>query len=300
VAGSTVVHRLDSVQGAAVAEDRKQAPAFWSALTGGSTSAAALDGKVEADLADSTAQIGVPQVWSQGDTGKGVKVAVLDTGVDTAHPDLAGQVDASASFVPTDQTVTDFVGHGTHVASTIAGTGSASDGKERGVAPGARLEIGKVLDPRGQGQQSWIIAGMEWAALDQQARIISMSRGGNGDPHDPLSTAVDQLSAETGALFVVAAGNGGSTQTINSPGAADSALTVGAVDSADKLAGFSSQGPRNVDAGPKPEITAPGVNIIAARSQDSSSGSGYYTTMSGTSPASTRGPRSRERPTPGK
>jgi subtilisin family serine protease len=301
VAGSTVVHRLDSVQGAAVAEDRKQAPAFWSALTGGSTSAAArsatpalaggiakvwLDGKVKADLADSTAQIGAPQVWSQGDTGKGVKVAVLDTGVDAAHPDLTGQVDASASFVPADQTITDFVGHGTHVASTIAGTGSASDGKERGVAPGARLEIGKVLDPRGHGQQSWIIAGMEWAARDQQARIISMSLGGgNGDPHDPLSTAVDQLSAETGALFVVAAGNGGSTQTINSPGAADSALTVGAVDSADKLADFSSQGPRNVDAGLKPEITAPGVNIIAARSQDSSSGSGYYTTMSGTSMA---------------
>nr|WTB28840.1 S8 family serine peptidase [Streptomyces sp. NBC_00830] len=297
VAGSTVVRRLGSIQGAALAQNRKQAPAFWSALTGGSGAAARsakpafaggiakvwLDGKVRANLADSTAQIGAQQVWAKGNTGKGVKVAVLDTGVDTEHPDLAGQVDDSASFIPYEPEITDYHGHGTHVASTVAGTGSASDGKERGVAPDARLAIGKVLDADGKGESSWIIAGMEWAARDQKAKIVSMSLGGGGDATDPMSQAVDQLSRETGALFVIAAGNGG-PRSISSPGAADSALTVGAVDSADKLAEFSSQGPRNGDFGLKPEITAPGVNILAARSHHRR-GQGYYTTMSGTSMA---------------
>ncbi|WP_331749794.1 S8 family serine peptidase (plasmid) [Streptomyces sp. NBC_01707] len=300
VAGSSDVRRLDSIQGAALAQNRKEAPVFWSALTGGSGVAARsasqgvfangvakvwLDGKVKVDLAESTAQVSAQKVWAEGNTGKGVKVAVLDTGVDAEHPDLAGQIDDSVSFVPgpDEGDPADYAGHGTHVASTIAGTGSASDGKERGVAPGVRLDIGKVLNSEGSGQESWIIAGMEWAARDEQARIVSMSLGGGGDHTDPMSQAVDQLSRETGALFVIAAGNSG-PHSIGSPGAADSALTVGAVDSADQLANFSSQGPRDGDAGLKPEITAPGVDILAARSHYVR-GSGYYTTMSGTSMA---------------
>ncbi|WP_235456830.1 S8 family serine peptidase [Streptomyces olivochromogenes] len=298
VAGSSVVRRLDSIQGAALTQSRKQAPAFWSALTRGpgatARSAATpafaggiakvwLDAKVKADLADSTAQIGAPQVWAEGNTGKGVKVAVLDTGVDAEHPDLAGQIDTSSSFVPYEEDVADYNGHGTHVASTIAGTGSASDGKERGVASGAQLAVGKVLDSEGRGQESWIIAGMEWAARDQHAKIISMSLGGGGDATDPMSQTVDRLSHDTGALFVVAAGNGG-RHAISSPGAADAALTVGAVDGQDQLADFSSQGPRDGDSGLKPELTAPGVDIVAARSHYRR-GAGYYTTMSGTSMA---------------
>ncbi|MFF0041093.1 S8 family serine peptidase [Streptomyces mirabilis] len=297
MAGSTDVRRLDSIQGAALAQNHKQAPEFWSSLTGGSGAAARsakpsfaggvahvwLDGKVKADLADSTAQIGAQKVWAEGDTGQGVKVAMLDSGADTEHPDLAGQVSDSASFVPGEDDIADYNGHGTHVASTIVGTGSASDGKERGVASGARLAVGKVLNSEGSGQESWIIAGMEWAARDQKARIISMSLGGGGDKTDPMSQAVDELSHDTGALFVIAAGNGG-PHSISSPGAADSALTVGAVDSTDTLADFSSQGPRDGDGGLKPEITAPGVDIVAARSHYKR-GSGYYTTMSGTSMA---------------
>jgi subtilisin family serine protease len=299
VTGTSVVRSLDSVQGAAVTEKRTQASAFWSSLTAVDTTGRRrpgvpafakgiakvwLDGKVTADLADSTAQIGAQKVWQSGDTGQGVNVAVLDTGVDAGHPDLAGQVATTASFVPYEQSVTDYNGHGTHVASTIVGTGAASDGKEKGVAPGARLDVGKVLDTEGSGQDSWIIAGMEWAAQQEHAKIISMSLGGGAtDGTDPMSEAVNRLSADTGALFVIAAGNSG-PQTIGAPGAADSALTVGAVDSADQLADFSSQGPRSGDGGLKPEITAPGVDILAARSQFVR-GSGYYTTMSGTSMA---------------
>ncbi|MFC7109603.1 S8 family serine peptidase [Nonomuraea rubra] len=225
-------------------------------------------------------------MWEFGNTGEGVDVAVLDSGIDTAHPDLAGRVAQAETFVP-DQTVEDGQGHGTHVASTIAGTGAASGGKERGVAPGARLHVGKVLDNAGEGQESWVLAGMEWAARTERAKIISMSLGAQAtDGTDPLSAAVNQLSAETGALFVVAAGNSGPTAfTVGTPAAADAALAVGAVDGADQPADFSSRGPRAGDRGLKPEITAPGVDILAARSQYAAEGDGFYQTMSGTSMA---------------
>ncbi|MET8045411.1 S8 family serine peptidase [Micromonospora sp. NPDC005215] len=297
VDGAELVRPLDSVRGAALTRQRATAERFWTALTTGParrTGAAPtlangiakvwLDGRVHADLADSTAQIGAPTLWAEGNTAAGVDVAVLDSGADAEHPDLAGQIAESSSFVPEEPDILDYKGHGTHVASTIAGTGAASGGVERGVAPGARLHIGKVLNSEGSGQNSWIIAGMEWAAREQKARVVSMSLGGEAtDGSDPMSQAVERLSAETGALFVIAAGNSGPA-SIGSPGAADSALTVGAVDATDHLADFSSQGPRAGDGGLKPEITAPGVDILAARSH-LVRGSGDYTLMSGTSMA---------------
>ncbi|MGC4816614.1 S8 family serine peptidase [Micromonospora sp. DT63] len=297
VDGAELVRPLDSVRGAALTRPRGTAEKFWGALTTGTARRAGaaptlaggiakvwLDGRVHADLAESTAQIGAPAVWAGGNTAAGVDVAVLDSGADAEHPDLAGQITASSSFVPEEPDILDYKGHGTHVASTIAGTGAASGGVERGVAPGARLHVGKVLNSEGSGQDSWIIAGMEWAAREQKARVVSMSLGGEAtDGSDPMSQAVDRLSAETGALFVIAAGNSGPA-SIGSPGAANSALTVGAVDSTDHLADFSSQGPRAGDGGLKPEITAPGVDILAARSHQVR-GSGDYTLMSGTSMA---------------
>ncbi|MFD7681324.1 S8 family serine peptidase [Streptomyces sp. NPDC060187] len=300
--GSTRVRTLDGINGAALTADRSHAADFWTSVAGTATSDGArkvttapafaggiahiwLDGLVHADLTDSTTQIGAPQVWADGNTGQGVKVAVLDTGVDAGHPDLADRVTSRQSFVP-DENTDDHFGHGTHVASIIAGTGAASDGTEKGVAPGTRLDIGKVLDNRGSGQTSWVLAGMQWAAVDQHAKVINMSLGDDrpSDGTDPLSQAVDKLSAETGALFVVAAGNTGAPSTIGAPGAASDALTVGAVDSVDAVANFSSQGPR-VDGALKPEITAPGVDIRAANSQFDGNGEGAYQTLSGTSMA---------------
>ena len=208
---------------------------------------------------------------------------MLDTGVDETHPDLAEQVAETRSFVP-GETVTDVNGHGTHVASTIAGTGAASDGKEKGVAPGADLAIGKVLDDAGSGAESWIIEGMEWAA--GRADVVSMSLGSQeaSDGTDPMALAVDALSESTGALFVIAAGNYGRVSGIGSPGAAQSALTVGAVDGADERAYFQDMGPRLGDAVVKPEIVAPGVDVLAARSS-ASDGDGPYVSLSGTSMA---------------
>ncbi|MCX4572067.1 S8 family serine peptidase [Streptomyces sp. NBC_01571] len=302
---------LSSIQGAAISAEHARTKDFWASLTGtaGTRSAARsavnaqpsgrltdgiakvwLDGKAKATLSDTTAQIGAPEVWAGGDTGQGVDVAVLDTGIDAAHPDFAGRIAASESFVP-GQDVTDRHGHGTHVASTVAGTGAASGGKEKGVAPGASLHIGKVLDNDGSGQDSWILAGMEWAARDQHAKVVSMSLGGDPtDGTDPLSEAVNRLSEETGALFVIAAGNSGpEAYSIGAPGAADAALTVGAVNGpgkgVDQLAEFSSRGPRVGDNAVKPDLTAPGVDILAARSQYAPEGEGAYQTMSGTSMA---------------
>lgn len=300
---ATDVRALTSVNGAALAEEHKDAADFWESLTGGkggaglrSSDAAAtftggvakvwLDGKASGQLADTTAQIGAPEVWAAGNTGEGVDVAVLDTGYDVSHPDLAG-VASSASFVP-DEDVDDQHGHGTHVASTIAGSGAASGGTEKGVAPGASLHVGKVLNNGGSGQDSWILAGMEWAARDAKARVVSMSLGTDepSDGTDLLSQAVDELSAETGALFTIAAGNSGpSDHTVRAPGTASAALTVGAVDSQDRIADFSSRGPRLGDDGLKPEITAPGVDVLAARSHYFYMGEGYYTKLSGTSMA---------------
>ena len=247
-----------------------------------------LDQKIKPDLADSVPQIGAPQAWAAGFTGAGVDVAVLDTGIDTTHPDLQGKVVAEANFT-TDPTASDGNGHGTHVASTVAGSGAASNGLRKGVAPDAHLLNGKVLDSNGNGQESWVIAGMQWAATSG-ASVISMSlQAGITDGTDPVSQAVNQLTQDDGVLFTIAAGNfGPSSQTVTSPGAADDALTVGAVTKQDVLADFSGRGPRVGDYALKPDITAPGVDIIAARAAGTSLGTpidDFYTMLSGTSMA---------------
>ncbi|MFI8516866.1 S8 family serine peptidase [Streptomyces sp. NPDC085481] len=287
--GTETVRALPSIGGAAVTAT--EPAAFWREFTATQRARSAggtkvwLDARVTAAMADSNAQIGSPEAWEAGLTGKGVKVAVLDTGVDAGHPDLAGRVTESRSFIE-GQEVADRNGHGTHVTSTVGGSGAASDGKEQGVAPGATLAVGKVLSDQGSGSESQIIAGMEWAARDIDAKIVSMSLGSQepSDGTDPMAQAVNSLSAETGALFVIAAGNSGAPGSIGSPGAADSALTVGAVDSADEAAYFTSKGPRYLDQALKPDVSAPGVGILAARSQ-LVAGSGLYTSMNGTSMA---------------
>ncbi|QKJ18314.1 S8 family serine peptidase [Microbacterium hominis] len=249
-----------------------------------------LDARVEVQLEDSVPQIGAHQMWDAGFTGEGIRVAVLDSGVDATHPDLAGKIVLEENFSNAADVV-DRHGHGTHVASTVAGTGAASDGLRKGVAPDAELISGKVLNDLGSGAISEIIAGMEWAVAND-ADIVSMSVGSNGvwtDGSDPAAQAVNALSAESGVLFVIAAGNNGSAAgTISTPGSADAALTVGAVNDADVVANFSGRGPRAGDYQLKPDVTAPGVGIIAARAAGTSRGTlhgQYYTAVSGTSMA---------------
>lgn len=295
--GTAVVRDLPSVSGVAVRQQKSGAQRFWTSLVPAQRAAAPprdlaggvarvlLDGRVRATLDRSVPQIGAPTAWQRGYTGEGATVAVLDSGIDTAHPDLAGAVTAERDFTASPSGPRDVLGHGTHVAGIITGDGSASGGTYVGVAPDVRLLNGKVLDDAGFGTDSSVLDGMEWA-VEQGADVVNMSVGtpfpSEGD--DVVEQAVNRLTAGSGTLFVIAAGNSGPRPySVGSPGAADAALTVGAVDEQDELAFFSSRGPRMGDNGIKPEVTAPGVEINSARVGD---GSGEaYTRKSGTSMA---------------
>ncbi|WP_431967944.1 S8 family peptidase [Actinacidiphila sp. bgisy160] len=302
VAGAAVGRTLTSINGRSmeIAGDGR----WWRGVRGKTESGAAaarsagslagvrkvwLNGLAEVSLDTSVPQIGAPVAWDRGYDGKGVSVAVLDTGIDADHPDVSGHIVEKVDFTGSPSGPRDGHGHGTHVASTILGTGAASNGQRKGVAPGADLRVGKVCDDNGQCTDDAVIAGMEWAA-HSGAKVVNMSLGGDpSDGTDPLSQSLDELSRDTGTLFVVAAGNSGPGKgTVGSPGAADEALTVAAVDKQDRMADFSSRGPRVGDGAAKPDIAAPGVDIVAARAAGTAMGTTvdeYYTTASGTSMA---------------
>ena len=257
-----------------------------------------LDRKFDACLDQSVRIIKDPLEWASLESsfgrmidGSGVKIAILDTGIDANHPDFyflngTSKIIGATSF--TGEPITDGYGHGTHCASIAAGTGAASASQYVGVAPGAALLNVKVLDNTGEGLESWIISGIQWA-VDNKANILSMSFGSSdgGSGSDPLSTTVNWATNQ-GAVCVVAAGNSGSEMyTIGSPGVADLAITVGASTKTDIIAGFSSRGPTS-DYRIKPDVVAPGVDIVAARASGTSMGtpvSQYYTKASGTSMA---------------
>jgi hypothetical protein len=214
-------------------------------------------------------RVKAPEVWARGITGKNILVADLDTGYDQHHPDLAGQVVEARDFTGSPEGVQDIQGHGTHTASTIAGTGSASGGAYAGVAPGAKLLIGKVLSDNSS--ESMVIAGMEWAA-QRHAKAINMSLHTipTGDDTAPVAQAADRLTRTYHSLFVCAAGNEGPIPySVNVPAAAEAALAVASTNRDDMVANSSSRGPRMNDGVLKPEIAAPGVDVVAARSDTS-------------------------------
>jgi len=240
----------------------------------------AIDARVETLLNESVSLVKDPRKWSSLEeavgrriNGSGVRIAVLDTGIYEEHPDFffpngTRKIRFSVSVVP-GESPHDYHGHGTHVAGIAAGTGRASRYKFVGVAPGAILYNIKVLNRRGVGQLSWVIAGIEFA-VNRSAHIINLSLGAseNTNGTDPMSRAVD-WAVERGLVAVVAAGNAGPGRfTVGIPAVARRAITVGATDKRDILARFSSQGP-SYDFRIKPEVVAPGVDIIAAASPNS-------------------------------
>ncbi|MFG2053289.1 S8 family serine peptidase [Micromonospora sp. NPDC048930] len=297
LAGARTTRQLSGAS--AVAENRADAVSFWNTITSAASGTERrlragldkiwLDGLRHPTLDVSVPLTGAPQAWQAGWTGTGVKVGVIDTGVDQTHPDLAGRVAAAENFTADPNTL-DRVGHGTHVASTIAGSAAASQGRYQGMAPGATLYSAKVCTEVGC-PESAILAGMTWAA-QQGVKVANMSLGGPDSPEtDPIEAALADLTHRYGVLFVVAAGNNGMAgeSTVNSPGDVAEALTVGAVTKTGELAEFSSRGPRASDAGIKPDVTAPGVGILAARSSTSdlwpNGANPQYTSLSGTSMA---------------
>jgi serine protease AprX len=232
---------------------------------------------------DTTAmQIRAPQVWNAGYTGRGVSVAVVDTGIDPGHPDFAGRIMAMHDL--TGEGVRDVHGHGSHVAGIVAGAGN----RYKGIAPEASLYVAKVLHQDGSGYMSEVMAGLEWA-VQQGVQVINLSLGGIGpcDGTDALSTTCD-AAVDRAVMVCVASGNyGPGASTVGPPGCARKVLTVGACSKEDAIASFSARGPTS-DGRVKPDILMPGIDIVSCRAQGTSMGTpvdALYTKSSGTSMA---------------
>ncbi|SHK53762.1 Serine protease, subtilisin family [Clostridium cavendishii DSM 21758] len=213
--------------------------------------------------------IKAPASWESGLTGKGVKIGVIDTGV-ASHSDLsiAGGVNVISGAATS---YADDNGHGTHVAGIIGGKGV--NGGVKGVAPDSSIYAVKALDSSGSGYTSDIIAGIDWA-IQNKMDIVSMSLG-SSESDVSLQNAVDTAYSK-GILVVAAAGNDGNSSgtgtNVNYPANYSSVIAVGAVDSSNTRASFSS-------TGSKVEVSAPGVNVASTYLN------GGYVQMSGTSMA---------------
>lgn len=266
-----------------------------------------LDNEVHAVLDVATATAGSDRVWEWGFTGEGVTVAVLDTGIHP-HPDLTepeNRIVAFYDFVNKKSHPYDDNGHGTHVAGDIAGNGGKSAGKYKGTAPRANVIGLKVLNKSGSGPTSNVIAGLQWCIDNKDKyniQVINMSLGAApGASHKEDLVAAAALKAwEAGMVVVAAAGNEGPEEgTISSPGIHPTIITVGAMDdrntkdrSDDLIAEFSSRGPTS-DGSNKPDILAPGTDIISLRAAGASADKQmkknrvgkWYFKMSGTSMA---------------
>lgn len=217
------------------------------------------------------ALIGVPDAWKRT-KGRGIRVAILDTGIDQAHQDLKGQVVAAQDFSGSSLGVADRQGHGTHVAGIIAGIDNQVG--IVGVCPdialdGGGLLIGKVLGDDGSGSDSWIAAGVRWA-VSQKANIISMSLG-SPQPGPQMQRAI-QDAADAGVFVICAAGNDGTPNSVNYPAKWPFTIAVSAVDADGKLAPYSSRGP-------EVDVAAPGSNVLSCGPGN------QYLRMSGTSMA---------------
>jgi serine protease AprX len=222
-------------------------------------------------------EVNAVQVWSQGTTGRGVTVAVLDSGV-AADPDLAqpaNRILASVNFAD-QRLVGDPGGHGTHVAGIIAGNGTRSAGEFVGIAPESNIVDVRVLGSTGSGRISSVVRGIEWVLAHRSTyniRVINLSFGAPTPTSyrtDPMSAAVE-IAWRRGLVVVAAAGNSGPARdTTASPGIDPYVVTVGAADDHgtisprdDTLAPFSSWGTANSNA--KPDLVAPGRRIVSIR-----------------------------------
>jgi serine protease AprX len=220
-------------------------------------------------------QTGAAQLAAQGDTGQGVTVAVLDTGIDNL-PDFSGRLAGGVDLTGANSPFQDSYGHGTFVAGLIAGNGVSSGGQYSGEAPGARLVSIKVAGPSGVTDVATLISGLQWAVDNQSAygiRILNVSLGFKpfeSTVLNPLDQAVE-ATWNSGIAVITSAGNAGpSNGTILSPGDDPLAITVGALDdlaqpsvSGDEMNDFSSVGPTSPDGWVKPDLVTSGRSVVS-------------------------------------
>jgi subtilisin len=235
------------------------------------------------DTTIATWGIHATNVQNSGYTGKGVKLAVLDTGFDFTHPDYTGRTLHRRSFVGTRQ-AKDKEGHGTHCAGIAGGGRKGRDGARYGVAYGSRLYIGKILDDAGEGTDGQALAGIDWA-LEKGCQVISMSFGApaeEGQTHSGVFEQVAQIAMANNCLLIAATGNEsdhseGLVVSVNHPANCPSVLAVGALTQGMEVADYSCAGTGL--AGGQVDIAAPGDNILSAKA------GGGYRRESGTSMA---------------
>ncbi|MBX3411586.1 MAG: S8 family peptidase [Pirellulales bacterium] len=209
---------------------------------------------------------GVPEQWRDS-RGAGVTVAVLDTGIDEGHPDLASAVVGARDFTRSPSGPIDRVGHGTHVAGTIGAR--QNELGVVGVAPECRLLVAKVLGDSGSGSGASVSAGIDWAC-EQGADILSLSLG-SPQPSEEIRGAIARASG-AGKIILCAAGNEGRDDAVNYPARWSDTIAVGAVDRNGRLASFSSRGP-------EVDLCAPGQDVLSTYLR------GGYAKLSGTSMA---------------
>ncbi len=220
-------------------------------------------------------QTGATQLFASGDTGQGVTVAVLDTGIDDL-PDFAGRLIGGVDLSGGNNPFQDSYGHGTFVAGLIAGNGASSGGQYEGEAPGADLVSVKVAGATGVTDLATVITGVQWAVDNQFAyniRVLNMSLGFQpfeSTVVNPLDQAVE-AAWNSGIAVVASAGNAGpSNGTILSPGDDPLVITVGALDDMaqpavadDEMTNFSSVGPTSPDGWVKPDLVTSGRSVVS-------------------------------------
>jgi len=236
--------------------------------------------KLYADTRVATWGIQAVNVGKSAYTGKGVKLAVLDTGFDFTHPDFAGRTIHRKSFV--GRQAIDKDGHGTHCAGIAGGGRKGKAGFRYGVAPGAKLFIGKILDDNGEGSDGTALEGIEWA-LEKGCRVISLSMGAEPETaYSKLFEQVAQTVLAQGCLLIAATGNDsrrGKVAPVNHPANCPSILAVGALTAGMKVAEFSCGGVREGEWSGQVDLVAPGDEILSAKV------GGGYGVESGTSMA---------------
>ena len=234
-----------------------------------------------ADTAQATWGIQAVRADSSSCSGRGIGVAVLDTGFDLEHPDFAGRTVTAQSFVPGEQ-AQDGHGHGTHVIGTSCGPRSPSTGPRYGVAYEADIFVGKVLSDAGSGTDGGILAGIDWA-VSNGCPVISMSLGADVMEAHPPYSAAGARALEQGSLIIAAAGNNADRRNermgfVGAPANSPEIMAVGALDQNLGMAYFSA---RSLPArGGQVDIAGPGFQVLSSWPMPT-----RYRSISGTSMA---------------